>query len=46
LNIRAPKFWKAATAQDWPKVIEILKSFRDAYPTRRRKEAALMEKIK
>lgn len=46
LKIRAPKFWNAATAQDWPKVIKILKSFGDAYPTRRKKEAALMEKIK
>jgi GH24 family phage-related lysozyme (muramidase) len=46
LKIRAPKFWKAATSQDWPQVVKILKSFGDAYPTRRRKEAALMEKIK
>lgn len=46
LNIRAPKFWKAATSQDWPETIKILKSFGDAYPTRRKKEAALLEKIK
>jgi hypothetical protein len=46
LNIRAPKFWKAVTAQDWKEAIKILKSFGDAYPTRRKKEAALLEKIK
>ena len=46
LNIRAPKFWKAVTSQDWSETIKILKSFGDAYPTRRKKEAALMEKIK
>lgn len=46
LNIRAPKFRKAVTSQNWPETIKILKSFGDAYPTRRRKEAALLEKIK
>ncbi|MCG8427991.1 MAG: pesticin C-terminus-like muramidase [Chromatiales bacterium] len=46
LNIRTPKFWKAVTSQDWPKAIKILKAFGDAYPTRRKKEAALLEKIK
>ena len=46
LNIRTPKFWKAVTSQDWSEAIKILKSFGDAYPTRRKKEAALMEKIK
>ncbi len=46
LSIRAPKFWKGVTSQDWPEAVKILKSFRDAYPTRRRKEAALMEKIR
>lgn len=46
LSVRAPKFWKAVTSQDWPEAVKILKSFRDAYPTRRRKEAALMEKIR
>lgn len=45
-NIRAPKFWKAVTTQDWKEAIKILKSFGDSYPTRRKKEAALMEKIK
>lgn len=46
LSIRAPKFWKAVTAQNWSKTIEILKSFGDVYPTRRKKEAVLLEKIK
>lgn len=45
LNTRAPKFWKAVTSQDWKEAIKILKAFGDAYPTRRRKEAALLEKI-
>ena len=46
LSARAPKFWKAVTSQNWPEAIKILKFFGDAYPTRRRKEAVLLEKIK
>ncbi len=46
LNIRTPTFWKAVTSQDWPEAIKLLKTFGDSYPTRRKKEAALMEKIK
>lgn len=46
LNVRTPKFWKAVTSQDWPSAIKLLKSFGDVYPTRRKKEAALLEKIK
>lgn len=46
LRVRAPKFWKAVTSQNWPEAIKILKFFGDAYPTRRKKEAALLEKIK
>lgn len=46
LSIRAPKFWKAVTSQDWSETIKILKSFGDIYPTRRKKEAALMEKMR
>jgi hypothetical protein len=45
LNIRAPKFWKAVTSQNWVEATKLLKAFGDAYPTRRRKEAALLEKI-
>jgi len=46
LQIRAPKFWKAVTSQNWEDTIKILKSFHDIYPTRRKKEAALMETIR
>lgn len=46
LAIRAPKFWKAATSQDWKECIKLLKNFGDAYPTRRMKEATLLGKIK
>lgn len=46
LSIRAPKFWKAVTSQDWLETIKILKNFGDTYPTRRGKEAALLEQIK
>ena len=45
LNLRTPKFWKAVTSQDWPESISLLNDFQDLYPTRRKKEAALMEKI-
>lgn len=45
LDVRAPKFWKAAKAQDWKACIAILNNYGDAYPTRRRKEAALLGKI-
>lgn len=46
LNVRAPKFWEAAKSQDWSACIKVLNNFGDAYPTRRKKEAALLEKIK
>ena len=46
LSVRAPKFWKAVTSQDWVETIKLLKAFGDVYPTRRKKEAALLEKIK
>ena len=45
LDTAAPKFWKSASAQDWKETVKVLKSFGDAYPTRRKKEAALLEKI-
>ena len=44
LSVRTPKLWAAVTAQDWPKTVTILKSFGDAYPSRRNLEAALLEK--
>jgi GH24 family phage-related lysozyme (muramidase) len=46
LDMRAPKFWKEVISQNWPGAIKVLRNFGDAYPTRRNKEAALMEKIK
>lgn len=45
LDIRAPKFWKAVTSQNWTNAVKVLKSFGDVYPTRRNKEALLLEKI-
>ena len=46
LSARAPKCWKAAISQDWKEVIKVLNSFGDVYPTRRKKEAALLGKVK
>lgn len=46
LDARAPNFWKAAKAQDWKACIKILNNYGDAYPTRRKKEATLLGKIK
>lgn len=45
LDRRAPKFWRAACAQNWAECVKILKNFGDSYPTRRRKEAVLLERI-
>lgn len=46
LMIRTPKFWSAVVEQNWKKAASELRSFGDAYPTRRVKEAELLEKIK
>jgi len=46
LDARVPKFWKAAKAQNWKECIKVLNGFGDAYPTRRKKEAALLGQIK
>lgn len=46
LKLATPIFWKAVTEQNWEKTIKILKDFGDAYPTRRKKEAKLLETIK
>ena len=46
LDAAAPKFWKVVTAQNWVDAIKLLKNFGDVYPTRRKKEADLLEKIK
>jgi GH24 family phage-related lysozyme (muramidase) len=40
---KAPTFWKHITDQDWDKAISELKQFGDKYPTRRKKEATLLE---
>lgn len=40
----APKFWASVVAQDWKLTVKILRNFEDQYPTRRNKEADLMEK--
>ena len=45
LSIKTPGFWGAATSQDWKRTIEELRDFKDAYPTRRNKEADLLERI-
>ena len=39
----APKFWEAVVGQDWKLAVKILRNFQDQYPTRRNKEADLME---
>lgn len=45
LSVSAPKFWKAASSQDWKEAAKILRNFGDAYPSRRKLEAALLEEI-
>ena len=39
-----PKFWASVVAQDWALAVRMLRNFQDQYPTRRNKEADLMEK--
>lgn len=41
---RTPKFWGAVIREDWETVIEELRNFGDRYPSRRNKEADLLEK--
>ena len=45
LNTRTPNFWKAVSSQNWMLAIHELRNFGDAYSTRRKKEAKLLEKI-
>lgn len=40
---RTPKFWGHATEGNWPCVISELRYFRDAFPTRRNREADVLE---
>lgn len=46
LDLSTPNFWKAVISQDWTEAVKLLKNFGDAYPTRRNKEASLLEKTK
>lgn len=39
----APKFWASVVGQNWKLAVKILRNFQDQYPTRRNKEADLME---
>ncbi len=45
LPSKAPKFWTAASSQDWTESVKILRAFGDSYPTRRGKEADLLEQV-
>ena len=40
---RTPRFWRAVTAQDWRAAIAELRDFRDRFPSRRQREADLLE---
>lgn len=40
-----PKFWAQVTRRDWPAAYANLMAFGDRYPTRRRKEAALLKDL-
>lgn len=42
LATEAPRFWKSASAQDWPAAVRELRNFGDLYPTRRKLEADLL----
>jgi len=46
LQRRAPKFWKAATSQDWEKTKEVLDDFGDDYKSRRKLESDLLNNMK
>ncbi|TVR97801.1 MAG: peptidase [Rhodospirillales bacterium] len=45
LPARTPRFWRAVTAQDWAEAVRELRNFGDAYPTRRRREANLLNTV-
>ncbi len=45
LKTETPTFWKHVTNQDWGKAVHELRNFGDIYPTRRKIEADLLEKI-
>jgi hypothetical protein len=43
LSARTPKFWRAATSQNWSGMVTELRDFGDSYPTRRGIEADYLE---
>ena len=43
LETRTPRFWRACTERRWRDVLSELRAFGDDYPTRRNKEADLLE---
>ncbi len=45
LATETPRFWKQSIKQDWSGMYQNLMNFGDAYPTRRRKEAALLKEL-
>lgn len=45
LRTETPRFWKAASSQDWEAAERELRNFHDLYPTRRRLEAELLAEI-
>eukprot|EP00743_Colponemidia_sp_Colp-15_P005663 GILK01006088.1.p1 GENE.GILK01006088.1~~GILK01006088.1.p1 ORF type:complete len:282 (+),score=48.28 GILK01006088.1:73-918(+) len=42
-KVKCPKFWSAAVSQEWELAVDELRHFGDAYPTRRNKEADLIQ---
>jgi hypothetical protein len=40
---KTPNFWKQVTSGDWGAAKRNLLDFQDKYPTRRKKEAALLD---
>lgn len=45
LATQTPRFWKLACSQDWAAAEKELRSFGDAYPSRRRLEAELLSRV-
>lgn len=45
LKQRTPAFWRQVTSGDWIAAVNNLRDFKDRYPTRRNKEADLLESI-
>ncbi|MCZ6804491.1 MAG: pesticin C-terminus-like muramidase [Proteobacteria bacterium] len=43
LESRTPNYWQQVTTGDWPAALYNLRNFGDRYPTRRNKEADLLE---